>query len=281
MIPGLTGLTPLPPLPATAVSSPGEGELPVDTALHVLPSPVKPCIVNLASAHGIPVVEVKVLSAPATLAALETYRPEVICVACFPRIFPRALLAIPPLGCLNLHPSLLPAYRGPAPLFWQFRQGESRTGVTVHFMDEGADTGDIALQSAVAFPDGISGAEADRICSQAGAALMVQAIDLLQRGACPRRSQPEAGSSYFTWPARADFEISTGWSARRAYNFIRGTEEWGVLFEIPVRDGRIEVHRAISFSPDEILGESWRFVREEVWVQFAEGVLRVQGTIQR
>ena len=244
-------------------------------SLPVLPSPVAPNIVTLAEAQSIPVVEVARLSVPETLTTLSGFHPDVICVACFPQVFPAALLAVPPLGCLNLHPSLLPAYRGPAPLFWQFRQGETRTGVTIHFMDEGVDTGDIVLQRPVTLPDGISGAEADRLCSEAGAELMVEAVQRLERDrrGCPRTKQPEEGISYYSWPAQVDFRISTERPARRAFNFMRGAAEWGVPFAIQVGDEPIRARYAISFSPDEILGAAWRQAGEQVWVQCAPGVL--------
>ncbi len=118
-------------------------------------------IIHIAWEQNIPVFEMVRPGDAGTLAALAALQPDVACVSCFSKIIPASLLALPPFGFLNLHPSLLPAYRGPHPLFWLFRQGEQETGVTLHFMDEGLDTGDIALQSPVQFPDGISGLAAD------------------------------------------------------------------------------------------------------------------------
>ncbi|MBI3764247.1 MAG: methionyl-tRNA formyltransferase [Chloroflexi bacterium] len=250
--------------------------------LPLLPSPVTTNIVTIARARGIPVVEVSKLSAPESLTAVAVYQPDVICVACFPQIFSPELLALPRFGCLNLHPSLLPAYRGPAPLFWQFRNGETRTGVTIHFMDEGTDTGDIALQREIVFPDGINAVEADRLCAEAGAELVVEALRLLERGECPRRKQSDAsrdvppGSLCHPWPSRADFEITADWSARRAFNFIRGAEAWGMPFEILAGPERIRVRRALAFSPDEKLGEAWHRKGDEAWVQFSPGVLQAE-----
>jgi methionyl-tRNA formyltransferase len=235
---------------------------------------------------GLPVMEVASLNAPETLAALSALMPDVICVACFPFILPPALLSLPPLGCLNLHPSLLPAYRGPAPLFWQFRQGEARTGVTVHFMDEGVDTGDIALQQPVGFPDGVSGAEADRLCGEAGAELMVEAVRLLGQGRCPRRKQNgddpspslryedlRPGRLYARWPRAVDFEISTEWPARRAFNFVRGTAHWGVPYTIDVGDATLRVGRALGLAPGEGISNSWQKEGKNVWVALDGGAI--------
>src|SRR3990172_1981282 len=122
-------------------------------ALPVLSKFVSPNIVTLAWDNHIPVFEVAdIRRSPSSFADL---RPDLICVSCFSRIIPRQLFALPMFGALNLHPSLLPAYRGPSPLFWQFRSGETRTGVTLHFMNERADAGNILLQSEVNFADGI------------------------------------------------------------------------------------------------------------------------------
>src|SRR5262245_19643673 len=115
-----------------------------------------PGIVEIAWGRGIAVFAAGRLSDPAMGAALAALRPDVICAACFPHRIPRTLLRLPPLGWLHVHPSLLPAHRGPAPLFWAFRNGEATIGVTVHFMDEEFDTGDIATQAPLALPDGTS-----------------------------------------------------------------------------------------------------------------------------
>src|SRR5687768_15430097 len=130
-----------------------------------------PSAVELAWDAGIPVVEVGWVDA-AGLRALDALEPDVAAIACFPWLLPRPWRDRPPRGCVNLHPSLLPAYRGPAPLFWQFRAGESRTGVSLHAVDGGADTGSLIAQQAVPFPDGIDTARAETLTAQAGARLL-------------------------------------------------------------------------------------------------------------
>src|SRR4051794_33572606 len=116
-----------------------------------------PTIADLARARGIPAFELRRAAEPAALRALAQLRPDLGCVACFPLRLPPELLALPPLGFLNMHPSLLPRHRGPDPLFWTLRDGGERAGVTIHYMDERFDTGDVALQAPLALPDGISG----------------------------------------------------------------------------------------------------------------------------
>ncbi|MEK7326043.1 MAG: formyltransferase family protein [Chloroflexota bacterium] len=179
-------------------------------------------IVTLAWEHNIPVYEVGSLSHPDLLA----FQPDVIAVSCFSRLLPPSLLNLPKLGALNLHPSLLPKYRGPEPLFWQFRNGETRTGVTLHFMNERPDAGDILLQAEVPFADGITGAEAERLCAIAGSRLMVEGVKLISGGQPPRQKQNESEATYFPNPTRADFVLPTNHSARWAFNFMRGANGW-------------------------------------------------------
>ena len=228
---------------------------------------------DFAGSHGVPVLEVGDLSDPAALAALDRLAPSLVCAACFPRLLPRPWLERPALGCLNIHPSLLSAYRGPAPLFWQFRAGEERTGVTLHLMDEGTDTGDIVAQAEVPFRDGIDGAEADRLMAEAGARLLLEALAL---PALPRRPQPHEGASAQPRPSPADRRIPTTWSARRAFNFIRGAANWGP-FKVIAGGERLHVHETTAFAADEVLGVPVSRTGREVRVQFNPGVVRLEA----
>jgi len=198
----------------------------------------------------------------------------VVLVACFPCIFPPALLQLPPQGCLNLHPSLLPAYRGPAPLFWQFREGERRTGITLHLMNERLDAGDIGLQKPLSLPDGITGPEAEILLAEQGGQLMAEALGLLELDALAPRKQKEGDSSYFPWPTEQDFQVSREWSARRAFNFIRGTDEWECAYEIIIEQERFAIQSALSYSAQHELGKPYTLIGRELWVQFSPGVLR-------
>lgn len=229
-------------------------------------------IVHVAWERSVPVYEVNQLKHPDALSVVSSLRPDVASVACFSQRIPAAMLALPKLGFLNLHPSLLPAYRGPSPLFWFFRDGGGSGGVTIHFMDEGLDTGDIAAQAPLDFPEGISGAEADRLCANLGGQSMVEVVQWLGRGTLLRRKQSERGS-YFPSPSMDDFTIDTTWPARRAFNFMRGTAEWGRPYPIEIGGERLALESAIAYSADEVLGQAWIRSGDEVRVQFAPGVL--------
>src|SRR5260370_41585520 len=125
------------------------------TLLPVNQSSVHLSVQQLAWERNIPLWEVSRLADPAVSELLSSYQPDLICVACFSRAIPRVILAIPRLGCLNVHPSLLPANRGPEPLFWTFRLGHERSGVTIHLMGGGLDSGDIVGQHEVGVPEAL------------------------------------------------------------------------------------------------------------------------------
>jgi methionyl-tRNA formyltransferase len=232
-------------------------------------------IAQIAWERSIPVVEVGALVSARTLEALAAFQPDVICVACFPQRLPRALLTLPPLGCLNLHPSLLPAYRGPSPGFWVLRNGEPYTGVTIHLMDEHLDTGDILLQQAFEIPEGISSAALEQECATLGAPLMARAVRALASGTAARTPQPTEGSSYYSWPKDEDFSVPVARPARWAFNFIRGVADWAGPLELRINHERFPVRQALDYQPDARLGQPYRRAGDELWAQCEPGVLHV------
>ena len=194
---------------------------------------------------------------------------DVVCVACWNRIIPSRVLGIPRLGFLNVHPSLLPSYRGPYPLFWQFRAGEVSTGVTVHWMDAGLDTGDIGGQRKLHFADGIGGAEAEALCASSGGDLLAELLAKLKRGQATRRPQP-AGGSYFPAPSAEDFALDARWHPRQAFNFMRGTAEWGVPFRLETNGSVQWLSDALEWREEEPLE---RPAKGRVWAHFRGGAL--------
>jgi methionyl-tRNA formyltransferase len=227
-----------------------------------------PTAVELAWEAGLPVLEVGWVDASA-LAALDALEPDVVVLACFPWLLPKPWRERPPRGCVNIHPSLLPAYRGPSPLFWQFREGETRTGVSVHVVDRGADTGSLIAQQAVSFADGIDTAQAETLTARAGAALVA---DWIVEGRTVGPAQPSQGASVQTAPDEAARVIPASWPVKRAFNFIRGAAAWGP-FEVQTAAGRVPVHEAIAMDEAASLGTSHRASGGDVLVQFSPGVL--------
>lgn len=230
-------------------------------------------IVGLARAAGVPVLEAGQLAAPDTLDALRDLRPDLFVVACFPRLLPPALLRLPRHGALNVHPSLLPAYRGPAPLFWIFHDGLERAGVTVHLMDAGADTGAIAVREPLALPDGISYAGAERLCAEEGARLLVAVAPALAAGTLIPRPQPPTGVSHAPAPRPEDFIVTPDWPARRAFNLMRGVADWGYPVGFRVNGERLVVRETVAFDEGAALDVPIERAGDRVRLRCSPGVL--------
>jgi methionyl-tRNA formyltransferase len=251
----------------------------VRSLVPVLNSTLTNNIVQLAQAHAVPLWEVTRMSDPLTLATLTTYQPDVICVACFPLRIPRAVLAIPRLGNLNVHPSLLPRNRGPVPLFWTFREGSEETGVTIHLMDEGMDSGDIVAQEAIPVPPGISYSALEAHCAAIGGKLLARSVWELYRGEAVRIAQDEKESSYHSFPEEADYRVPVAeWSAEHVYNFICGVGLWGEPINLVVEDEVILVRRVISYSHEDVSmreGEAYCQRGAELWIRCKVGWVSV------
>jgi methionyl-tRNA formyltransferase len=228
-------------------------------------------ILDLAAERDIPVLELGGPNIPDALAALHF---DAITVACFSRRLPASLLRLPRLGCLNVHPSLLPAHRGPDPLFWIFHDGDEAGGVTIHLMDEGFDTGPIVLRENVALSDGTTEAMLDLVCARRGGELLAEALFGLDAGTLQPQPQNAAHASYQSWPTEDDYIITPAWSARRAYRFIAGVGGRGEPIRFITEDGVFVVRAALSYEADATLGASWRLDDDTLAVQCASGVLR-------
>lgn len=232
-------------------------------------------IVHLAWQAGAPVYAVRRFG-PEALAQLSAGAPAVACVACWPWRLPPSLLALPRYGFLNVHPSLLPAYGGPHPLFWVLRDGLRESGVTVHWMDEALDQGDIALQAPLPLPEGVGAAVLDLAAGELGGTLLVTVLEQLATGNVMRRPQPPGGS-YQLAPRPADFALDPSWPARRAYNFMRGTAHWGQPYPLSLDGETLYLRRALGY--DAAAGLPAPLLRDGALLrlQFTPGVLLAEA----
>jgi len=155
---------------------------------------------KVARAHDVPVEGVVDSNASEFLARLREMGVDLaISVSC-PQIFRKELLALPPMGCINVHAAPLPRYRGMLPTLWVLYEREPETAVTVHFMTERLDDGPIILQEAVPIPAGETQANLMRRCKVVGARLLSQVIDLLEVGQAPTRANPADEATYYSFP---------------------------------------------------------------------------------
>jgi len=190
----------------------------------------------LARMTGTPVINLYA-PLPQCVREISRLRPDIVIVSCFERVLPAEILSLPKYGCFNLHPSLLPAYRGPVPLFWQLRDGSENTGISLHRMTSKIDAGPVVAQAPVTLPDGVSNVQALSLLAQRGSELLLRFLDQLENGDVIERIQDERAASYMGFPRDADFRVSTDWPARRIYNFINATGHWGKGYPCEL-DGR-------------------------------------------
>lgn len=167
---------------------------------------------------------------PGLEASLRRVEPDLLCVATFPYLLPASVLAIPGLGTLGLHPSLLPRHRGPAPLFWTYFHDDAEAGVTVFRVDAGEDTGDIVLQESIPLARGRPGADLYAEIARRGGPLLARAVRAVETGNAARVSQDPARATRDPAPERSDWRIDfETWGAERVWHFLRGVEGRGPL----------------------------------------------------
>lgn len=177
-----------------------------------------------AEAAGVPVLTPRSLRDAAAQAEFAAHAADVAVVVAYGLILPKPVLAAPRLGCLNLHASLLPRWRGAAPIERAVIAGDARTGVAVMQMDEGLDTGAICLEAETAIgPEESAGALRARL-ADIGAALMVEALAAAEAGTLPHRPQPEAGATYAAKIDKAEAHIDWSAPAAAVARLIRGLD---------------------------------------------------------
>lgn len=194
--------------------------------LKLTPSPVK----QAAVAEKLPVFQPERARHEAFVEELRAFHPDLIVVAAYGQILPPSILALPRLGCLNVHTSLLPKYRGAAPIQWAILNGEPETGVTIMKMDAGLDTGDILTQAATPIlPEDNAQTLHDRL-ARLGAELLVKTIpDLAAGRIVPRPQQPEA-ATHARKITKEDGRLDWTQPARSIWNRIRAFTPWPGAF---------------------------------------------------
>jgi methionyl-tRNA formyltransferase len=202
-----------------------------------------------AERAGVPVFQFQKIRSDEGVSALEALKPDLCVTAAFGQILSQRVLDIPKMGTVNLHASLLPAYRGAAPVNWCIIHGEQVTGVTTMMTDAGIDTGDILLVREVAIePEETAGQLLERL-SLVGAPLLTETIARLQQGDCPRNKQDESRASYFPMLTKEMGRIDFTWDAPRIVNLVRGLSPWPGAYALGP-SGPIKIRRARAVSLD-------------------------------
>jgi len=207
---------------------------------------------------------------------LQSIKPDLIVVVAYGKILPKKILKIPPLGCINVHASLLPKYRGAAPIHRAVMNGDRVTGVTTMYMSEGMDTGDIILSGRTEIKaDDTVGTLHDRL-AKIGSQVLLETIELVVRGEVPRKAQDDQEASYAPPLGREEEIIDWEKEAEKIFNQIRGMNPWPGAYTF-WKEKRLKIWKSevikeeAGFSPGEII----ELNHEGIVVGTGKGILQL------
>ena len=209
----------------------------------MMPTPVK----EEALKHEIPVLQPVKVRDPEFVEKLKCLAPDIIVVAAFGQIIPKSILDMPKFGCINIHASLLPKYRGAAPIQQAVIDGEKESGVTIMQMGTGLDTGDMILKKETPIGENETYGELHDRLKEIGAEALVETIGLIEQGKAPREKQDDSLSSYAPMLDKKIAKLDFNKPAQQLHNLIRGLSPWPVA-HTTVGGKLLKVHRAVLSS---------------------------------
>lgn len=213
---------------------------PVGRKQIMTPPPVK----RVALTHNVSVYQPKNLKEPQTEQIIRDIAPDIIVVVAYGCILPKGILNIPRYGCINLHVSKLPKYRGAAPVQWAVINGEKETGVTVMYMDEGLDTGDIITMCPVEiYPDETAGELFERV-TETGCKTLCETLLKIENNTAVRKKQNGDEASYAPQLSKETAQLDLKENAEKLNNLIRGLNPWPVAYFVDSEGKKIKVLKA-------------------------------------
>ncbi|MBD5087599.1 MAG: methionyl-tRNA formyltransferase [Clostridiales bacterium] len=235
-------------------------------------TPVK----EIAAARGIPVYQPVRVKEPEFIEELNKMNPEVIVVVAFGQILPKEILDMPKYGCVNVHASLLPKYRGAAPIQWAVIDGEKESGVTTMLMEEGLDTGDMLRKTVVPLEkDETGGSLHDKLAAQ-GAKLLIETLKELQAGTATRTKQDDALSNYAKMLDKHLGQIDFTKPAEEIERLIRGLNPWPSAFTgIDGKTLKIWSATVINREAEGKFGEVVEVNQDSILVKTGNGLLQL------
>lgn len=212
-----------------------------------------------AKACGIEVYQPRSLKTAEIEGTFKEFAPDLIVVVAYGKILPKEILECPRLGCVNVHASLLPKYRGAAPIQWSIIKGEEETGVTTMLMDEGMDTGDILLKESIKIEENETSGELFERLADIGAELLIKTIKGLETDSIIPLKQPE-GASYAPMLDKSIAKIDFTKTSNEVHNLIRGLNPWPIAYT-EVEKKKLKIYRSkisgeTNGKPGEILNLS-------------------------
>ena len=231
-------------------------------AVVIVKKPLKTSDINLIPLDASDSIEslavmnkIQILNLGDNLAALESeisfLSPDLIVTSCFAKRIPEAILALPKMASINIHPSLLPLYRGPDPIFWQVRDGVSRTGVSMHVMTNHFDTGDIIAQQNIDIEVSLHIVERKKILAKLGSRLLIKALKNIERSINLAYKQTKNKASYQSFPELKDFALIKDWDAERIYQFMKATEGLTPFYPLLIEGKSLRLTKVIDFNAQE------------------------------
>jgi methionyl-tRNA formyltransferase len=236
----------------------------------------QPPVKEFALSKGIHVMQPSGIRSDDFYKSLALLKPDVIVVVAYGRIIPPAILKLPLLGCVNVHASLLPKYRGAAPIQWAIIKGEKTTGITTMLMDEGLDTGDILLKEETDIRDEDDALTLGIKLSETGASLLIKTLSGLKDKSI--KPVPQTGEQSYAPPLKKeDGRISWSLSAMEIFNLVRGTYPWpGAYCHLGKERINIIKARAIDNIEKPVTGRIEKIAGDEIHVGTGKGLLSVQ-----
>lgn len=190
------------------------------------PPPVK----EYALGKGIPVLQPEKVKTPEFAAQIKALQPDLMVTAAYGKILPKEVLDIPPMGCINVHGSLLPKYRGSAPLWWVVIHGETVTGITTMFTDVGMDTGDMLLKKELPITEDMTTEDVHDAMALLGAEVLQETLEQLQAGTLVRIPQNHEEATYAPMIKKEMAHIDWTRPAQEIHNLIRGMNPWPIAY---------------------------------------------------
>jgi methionyl-tRNA formyltransferase len=244
---------------------------PAGRGMKLQPSPVE----VEARRLGIPVLTPSSLKTPGASEEFRAHNAEAAVVVAYGMILPKAILDTPPLGCFNLHASLLPRWRGAAPINRAVMAGDPETGVMVMKMDSGLDTGDVAMAERMAITDAMTAADVHDTLARLGADLMVRAMGALERGKLQLTKQSGEDVTYAAKIEKAEARIDWNKPARAVLRHIHGLSPFpGAWSEIPI-EGEVVRVKILRCAMADGAGTSGELLDDHLAVACGEGAIRI------
>lgn len=236
----------------------------------LLPPPVK----VFSQEHGIAVYQPVRVKATDFVDVLRGLAPDLIVVVAFGQILSKEILSLPPLGCINVHASLLPRYRGAAPMQWAIVRGEKETGVTTMFMDEGLDTGDMLLRETLPITQAMTAAELHDAMMKLGADVLEKTLFSLSEGTLKRTPQDDALSTYAPLLDKAVGRIDWKKPAQEIHDLVRGLNSWPGAYTM-LEGQKFKIWRTRLAEGTAEPGEIVSVTKQGLLVGTGEGMLEI------